>query len=677
MRPDLIAEANTPTGGDMGAHVFLPAFVRDNLVSNGRIMGWSNDWYAGFPVLYFYFPLPILSVVALDVFLPYGVAFKAVTAAGVVALPAAAYYFTRSMGFSRPIATLGGVAGGTYVFMESHAIFGGNIKATMAGEFAFGWGLALGLVYLGVVIKGVREGKGFSVAAGVLLALTALSHLVVTVVVIVASLPLLLRRGSAATVVGSWGLGLAVAGFWAVPLLTRVNNLTTDMGWSPVEGFENIVPREFIPIAVLGIIGLAWSLARGHDVVVGIWLAVIPVMGFLLFPIIGWTKLYNARLLPFWYLSIYIFAGIAVGMAIVEMAKRMPRPEPVVIRRVVIASVFFLLLAMVSMAQIPGWIRWNYTGYEEKDSFAEYEGLMQTVDALPAGRVQWEANSEMNRYGTPMALMLIPYWTESSHPSMEGLYFESSITTPFHFLNTAEVSKSPSNPVRGLDYHTFDFERATQHLPVYGIRYYVSFSEEATEEARSMEEFTEVAQADPWTVFELADTDLVEVATSTPTVFEGGSFLDASLEWYERVEGLDYWLTADGPDEWPRTSQTDAELAGLATPIATTGTVSDIVLEQDQISFHTEAVGVPHLVKVSYFPNWKAQGADGPYRAAPSLMVVIPTEEDVVISFDRTWDETLGMVMTAAGIGVAIGYPIYRRRRRRGTHFAEDTASLS
>ena len=53
MRPDQILTANTPTGGDMGAHVYLPAYLRDTLLSGGRVLGWSNDWYAGFPVLYF------------------------------------------------------------------------------------------------------------------------------------------------------------------------------------------------------------------------------------------------------------------------------------------------------------------------------------------------------------------------------------------------------------------------------------------------------------------------------------------------------------------------------------------------------------------------------------------------------------------------------------------------
>ena len=58
MRPDKIFLANTPAGGDMGAHVVLPAYLRDTLLPSGRMLGWSNDWYAGFPMLYFYFPLP-------------------------------------------------------------------------------------------------------------------------------------------------------------------------------------------------------------------------------------------------------------------------------------------------------------------------------------------------------------------------------------------------------------------------------------------------------------------------------------------------------------------------------------------------------------------------------------------------------------------------------------------
>ncbi len=33
----------------MGAHVWGPAFLRDHLLPQGRLTGWTPDWYDGFP----------------------------------------------------------------------------------------------------------------------------------------------------------------------------------------------------------------------------------------------------------------------------------------------------------------------------------------------------------------------------------------------------------------------------------------------------------------------------------------------------------------------------------------------------------------------------------------------------------------------------------------------------
>src|SRR4051812_20558005 len=44
----------TPAGGDMGAHVWGPAFLRDHLLPHGRLSGWTPDWYDGFPAYQFY-----------------------------------------------------------------------------------------------------------------------------------------------------------------------------------------------------------------------------------------------------------------------------------------------------------------------------------------------------------------------------------------------------------------------------------------------------------------------------------------------------------------------------------------------------------------------------------------------------------------------------------------------
>ena len=57
LQPGLIFSDTTPTGGDMGAHVWGPAFLRDELLPRLQLTGWTPDWYTGFPAFHFYLSL--------------------------------------------------------------------------------------------------------------------------------------------------------------------------------------------------------------------------------------------------------------------------------------------------------------------------------------------------------------------------------------------------------------------------------------------------------------------------------------------------------------------------------------------------------------------------------------------------------------------------------------------
>src|SRR5687768_15189486 len=46
MGPSNIFADTTPAGGDMGAHVWGPAYLRDHLLPQFQVAGWSPDWYA-------------------------------------------------------------------------------------------------------------------------------------------------------------------------------------------------------------------------------------------------------------------------------------------------------------------------------------------------------------------------------------------------------------------------------------------------------------------------------------------------------------------------------------------------------------------------------------------------------------------------------------------------------
>ena len=212
VHPELVFRNTTPTGGDMGAHVWGPAYLRDELLPNLRLTGWTKDWYAGFPAYTFYMVIPSLMIVILDVGfvtpnsflgvvaallvvglavyaawrmrthpsrlvrfgawfaclfvpllvidLPYNIAFKLIAVSGIVAFPAGVWYLLRGLSLRRPGPELGAIASVAFLMDKSlFHIYGGNIASTMAGEFAFSISLTLSMFALGSIAVGLRTGR--------------------------------------------------------------------------------------------------------------------------------------------------------------------------------------------------------------------------------------------------------------------------------------------------------------------------------------------------------------------------------------------------------------------------------------------------------------------------------------------------------------------------------------
>jgi hypothetical protein len=750
LHPSLILRNNTPTGGDMGAHVWGPAYLRDVLLPHWRLTGWSMDWYSGLPAYRFYMVVPALAIVLLDLVLPYGIAFKLIVVAGLVAFPVCVYAMARIAKLLYPLPELMVIGATMFIFDESFTIYGGNIASTMAGEFSHSIALALSMVAFGFFARGLDDGK-HRVWAAVFIALSALSHGIVLIFVFGGAVVMFLLRMDKQRFRYAFTTLLTavlLSAFWVVPFLGG-HSFMTDMkyGSEPGGGSFTTMWDMYFPLVTsldillvsLSIVGFIASIAKKRFF--GIWMGtytIVLMIGVKVaqggLPVIG--LLWNPRILPFIYLLRYMLAAIGVyelglflrqSIALQKSPGQIPRPASTNVSTSLLWVTTLLCLVVLgaryhtlpgggltnsatgtkyswgplqfssARAFSDGWARWNFEGYEGKSSYGEYRGLVDTMDGLGkdpqhgCGQSIWENNSDLNKYGTTMALMLLPYWTNGCIGSMEGLYFEASGTTPYHFIAAAALSKQSSNPVRELRYDNNDPVKGVAYMRMLGVRYYMALTPEAISKADALPELAKVATSGPWHVYEIQDTTLVEPLSVEPVVVnerEGDRrerWLEVGTSYFQHNDEWSALLVDHGPDEWQRIDvipdttravgepgesgrQVDIVTASPATVYASRNlapvTVTNVKKGTESISFTVDKIGVPVLVKVSYFPNWKVTGASGVYRAAPNMMVVVPTSKNVTLSYEATRLDSSAYVLTL--IGIVMATFMYRRRFRYG-----------
>ena len=756
MHPDLLFLNTTTAGGDTGAHVALPAFLKSDLLTHGQLTGWDPGWYDGFPLYTFYFPLPGLVTVVLNAFFTYDVAFKLVTVLGSLLLPLCAWAFGRLAGLRDPGPGCLAAATLPFLFEPSFTIYGGNLLSTLAGEFSFSLSLSLALLFLGVVAAGLRTGTHRGLAA-MLFAATLLCHLIPALFAVAgaavwllldADLPRMLHRGRRAGAAGRrWGgrvlwsvvagaVGVGLTAWWLVPFAVE-QPFTTNMGYTKVFGYPHLLfPGSFRWVLIADAVGVVAMVARRNRVALFlVVMAAVSAAAVILDPA---GKLYNVRFLPLWFLCLYLLAGYALAEVVSAVARtarrrrlgvwvrvvrrrlltidertwspgmrvtRYRRPVPAAVAAGAVVGPLIGLaaacLAVVPPLAVPAttlakigvhvgsdqpsaWAEWNYSGYERKPDFPEFNAVIQMMKSVGAeqgcGRAMWEYDPSLNRFGTTESLMLLPYFTDGCVDSMEGLLFESASTTPFHFINQNELSPNPSDAVVGLPYGGLDVPLGIEHLQQMGVRYLLASSTTVEDAVAADPAATLVGSTGPWStsyngaaldttwkVYRIADTALVVPLTDRPVVWKGvgpsqSSWLPPAVSWYDTPTRWDVVPAADGPSDWTRVPIGDHSPVAVPEPATT---VSDVRQSTEGISFHVDRVGTPVEVRVSYFPNWHATGAEGPYRVAPNLMVVVPTSTDVSLTYGRSPSDDVGQLLTLVSVAALVVLAVAGRRARR------------
>jgi hypothetical protein len=69
---------------------------------------------------------------------------------------------------------------------------------------------------------------------------------------------------------------------------------------------------------------------------------------------------------------------------------------------------------------------------------------------------------------------------------------------------------------------------------------------------------------------------------------------------------------------------------------------------------------------MSYFPNWQVDGAEGPWRIGPNMMVVVPTSTHVRLHYERSRTDYVAYLLTLVGIGLLVVFRVRGNVRHRG-----------
>ena len=665
LRPSLLLLPTIAAGGDTPCHYPTAVWFHEHLLPQLRLHGWYPGASLGHPLLLYYFPFPFVLMSALAPLTGMPVAFKLGTVLGVFLLPLLAYLSFRLMRLAFPAPLLAAGAALVFLYVEENPIWGGTIASTLTGEFSYTYGLGFAILFLGVLVRARADGRG-PWAPALVLALTSYAHgytvlwsgLTASGILLWDPAPVRRPWRTLGWLLAVAALAFALAGPALVPLLA-------DWGWTTPydDAWIDITTRGFLPpllqpLLLAGAFALAATLAHGTRggrgdrglLLLGFG-ALTAVALASAGPALG---VIDVRFVPLAQLSLALAGAAGLGLFLARIAL----PDVLALGLVLLAAVYADSRSHV----LRHWIDWNYSGLEAKELWPAWQELMGRLRGGPGDpRVVFEYGPLHERAGSIRMHETVPLF--SGRSGVEGVYNQSSTTThPVYYL-LSELFPSSPNPFRSRTYSRFDLESALSRLRLLAVGRIVAVTETLESALDVRSDVVREARIPPYTLYRLAGPEprYVEPLGYAPVRSSPDDWRDQAFHWFAR-KPPNRALLVFTDDRRFEVVATDAWAAPPEVALPGGVEVSETI-EPELIRITTNRPGHPLLVKVSYHPRWRAEGAFGPYLASPGLMLVVPWRREVRLAYAaRTWSDRLGLGLAAAAAALTA---IAARRRRR------------
>jgi hypothetical protein len=674
--PKCLFSDTIATGGDTPSHYAAADYLIHVLLPKGRIMGWMQGNYAGFPLFQFYFPFPFLIMAVLQAFMPLQIAFKLVTVLGIFLLPLCTYACVRLFKQPSPVPIIGATFTLPFLFMESNSMWGGNIPSTLAGEFAYGLGFALLVLFIGSFYRGIRENR-FILINSLILTGIGLSHGYTLVFAVLAASFFLFTTQGFFKNLGYYlkvnALAFFLLGFWLIPLLWFLPYTTPFNFVWVLDGISQVFPRILLPGLIFALVGTILALytritgakagQRQDNIVSYLWFLILVAGAF--YCIAYEINLVDIRFLPYVQFFLLMLGAHGVGLMAQWIKAR-------AVLAVLLACTA-VLWVNAHVTYIPEWIAWNYSGFETKSLWPQFHAVNDYLKgSCQDPRVVYEHDPRNNAAGSVRAFESLPLF--SGRSTLEGLYIQSSITSPFVFYLQSEYSPKPSCPLSTYNYSRMNFKRGLAHLKMFNVSHFIAVTDTVREAIDKQPGVIREKEFPPYTIYRIQGTPgrYVSLLDHDPPLVITSNWRSTAFEWFRRGDLTTHLVLTKTlePDDagifrsiyhekLPENRVLNVHNTSNPTNSKNpTNSINSInsnsgireIIGTEEIIIETPHIGRPHLVRISYHPNWHVEGAERIYLASPSFMLIYPTQETVRLSFGPSLPNYLGCLLSAIGL---------------------------
>src|SRR5438876_1715395 len=208
------------------------------------------------------------------------------------------------------------------------------------------------------------------------------------------------------------------------------------------------------------------------------------------------SRVVDLRLWPFSRLGLRRAAAAGLGHLLAPLPGAEIWP--------VAGALVILPFVQTRVTFVPTSITWNYSRFEKKVTWPVFHAINEHVrGAFRAPRVVYEHSAENESLGTVRAFEDLPLF--SGRSTLEGLYMQSSPSSPFVFWIQSEISKDISCPFPDYGCSRLDLDRGIRHLRMFNVSQFILRSPVVKEAAAQNPGLVHEKTVGPFEIYRLRD----------------------------------------------------------------------------------------------------------------------------------------------------------------------------